>query len=98
MADHRGGFAVLFAGETRRDPEFVREALHVETDMAETIAALIVVEGLDREQARLLAFGIVGTAETTARHWLADHVDMTPEQLAASVARLAWAGLRGLRP
>jgi AcrR family transcriptional regulator len=98
VADHRGGFAVLFAGETRRDPEFVREALEVETDMADTIATLIVVEGLDREQARLLAYGIVGTAETTARHWLHDDVAMSPEELAASVGRLAWAGLRGLRP
>lgn len=98
VARHRGGFAVLFAGETRRDPEFVAEALLVEADMADTVAALIVVEGLDPEQARLLAFGIVGVAETTARHWLLDHVDLSPEELAASVAQLAWAGLRGLRP
>ena len=94
---HRGGFQVLFAGETRRDPEFVREALRVETDVADAIARLIVVDGLAPERQRLLAYGIVGLAETTSRHWLADDLDLSPEELGAEVARLAWAGLRGLR-
>lgn len=93
---HRGGFAVLYSGETRRDPEFVGEALAVEADMVETIANLIVVEGLGKARARLLAYGIVGMAETTARHWLMDDLDLDAEDLAASVSQLAWAGLRGL--
>jgi AcrR family transcriptional regulator len=98
VADTRGGFDVLFAGETRRDPDFVREALRVETDIADTIASLIVVEGLSEERRRLLAYGIVGIAETTSRHWLADDLDLGPDELAQQVAELAWAGLRGLRP
>lgn len=98
VADTRGGFDVLFAGETRRDPDFVREALRVETEIADTIASLIVVEGLSEERRRLLAYGIVGIAETTSRHWLADDLDLGPDELAQQVAELAWAGLRGLRP
>jgi len=98
VADTRGGFDVLFAGETRRDPEFVREALRVETDIADAIATLIVVDGLSEERRRLLAYGIVGLAETTSRHWLANDLDLSPTELAEQVAELAWAGLRGLRP
>lgn len=96
VSDHRGGFAVLYSGETRRDPDFMRAVMSVEADMADTIATLIVVEGLDSEKARLLAYGIVGMAEATARHWLLGGVDMTPSDLATSVSQLAWAGLRGL--
>jgi AcrR family transcriptional regulator len=94
----RGGFDVLFAGETRRDPEFTAEALRVETDMADTIAQLIVVEGLSKDRRRLLAYGIVGIAETTCRHWLTNDLDLGADELAGQVADLAWAGLRGLRP
>jgi AcrR family transcriptional regulator len=97
VADQRSGFDVLFAGETRRDGEFVAEALKVETDIADVIAELIVVEGLDEERRRLLAYAIVGLAETTSRHWLSNDVDLDAEQLAQQCADLAWAGLRGLR-
>ncbi|MCC5953833.1 MAG: TetR/AcrR family transcriptional regulator [Acidimicrobiia bacterium] len=98
VARHQGGFQVIFAGETRRDAEFAAELARVETEMASAIASLIVVEGLDSERRRLLAYGIVGMAETTARHWVADHLDVDAGVLAAQVAELAWAGLRGLQP
>lgn len=98
VATHRGGFLVLFAGETRRDPEFMLEAQRVETEIADAVATLIVVEGLATDRRRLLAYGIVGIAETTARHWLAEDLALTPDDLAQQVANLAWAGLRGLRP
>src|SRR4051794_20222925 len=62
---HRAGFAILFDGETRRDLEFLAEAAKVESDIADAIASLIVVEGLDEERRRLLAYGIVGLAERT---------------------------------
>jgi AcrR family transcriptional regulator len=93
----RGGFAVLFTGESRRDREFVTEALKVETEIADAIATLIVIEGLDDDRRRLLAYGIVGMAETTCRHWLSEDVELNVDELAQQVAELAWAGLRGLR-
>ena len=98
VEDHRAGFQILFDGETRRDREFMAEAAKVENDIAETIASLIIVDGLTEQRRRLLAFGIVGLSETTSRHWLSHDIDLTPEELAAQVAELAWGGLRGLRP
>jgi AcrR family transcriptional regulator len=96
VADRRDRFDVLFAGETRRDPEFVREAMAVETEIADAIAQLIVVDGLSDEHRRLLAYGIVGLAETTSRHWLANDLDLGVDELAARLAEMAWGGLRGL--
>ncbi len=96
VARTRGGFDVLFAGETRRDREFMSEALNVETEIADVIAELIVVEGLDEQRRRLLAYAIVGLAETTSRHWLSNDLDVAADLLAQQCADLAWAGLRGL--
>lgn len=95
---HRAGFAILFDGETRRDREFLAEAAKVESDIADAVASLIIIDGLDDERRRLLAYGIVGMSERTCRHWLSQKVDLTPDELASQVADLAWAGLRGLRP
>lgn len=97
VAANTAGFAVLFSGETRRDPVFAAEVDRVESDIAETIASLIIVDGLPPDRRQLLAYGIVGIAETTARHWLATGGDLSADDLAGQVAALAWAGLRGLR-
>ncbi len=69
----------------------------VEVSIADSIAALIVVDGLDDERRRLLAHGIVGVAEGTSRHWLANGMTGNAEVLAEQVASLAWAGLRGVQ-
>lgn len=97
VARERHGFDVLFAGDTRRDPEFLTELGKVETEFAVAIADLIVVDGMTRERRQLLAYGIVGIAETTCRHWIAADLDLPAADLAQGVADLAWAGLRGLR-
>lgn len=96
--ERRDGFTVLFAGDLRRDPEFLVESSKVERQIADAIAELILVEGLSEERRRLLAYGIVGLGETTCRRWLAKEVELDADDLAAQVADLAWAGLRGLRP
>ena len=97
VARERHGFEVLFAGDTRRDPEFLAELGKVETEFADAIAELILVDGMTQERRRLLAYGIVGIGETTCRHWIAADLDLPPAELAQGVADLAWAGLRGLR-
>jgi len=97
VARERYGFEVLFAGDTRRDPEFLAELGKVETEFADAIAELILVDGMTQERRRLLAYGIVGIGETTCRHWIANDLDLAPADLAQGVADLAWAGLRGLR-
>ena len=53
---------------------------------------------MDAERRRLLAHGIVGVAEGTSRHWLANGMKGTADELAEQVAVLAWAGLRGVQP
>lgn len=97
VAQHQAAFRILFGGGTRRDDEFAAYALGVEEAIAATIAGLIEIEGIDAATRRLLAHGIVGLAEATSRHWLTDGETTDPGALAAKVAELAWAGLRGIR-
>lgn len=96
VADHEAAFQVLFGGGTRRDEEFAAHARRVEESIADVIASLIEVPGLDPDTKRLLAHGIVGLAEGASRHWLRNAHDADPEVQAARVAELAWAGLRGV--
>lgn len=99
VAERQHAFLVLFGAGTRVDPEFAEIVRGFEAGMADIIAGLIVVDGLDADRRRLLGHGIVGIAEVTCRHWLRSTdgmLDPSPETLAAQVATLAWAGLRGI--
>ena len=93
----QAAFRVLFGGGARRDFEFAEEVRRVEVSIADTIATFIEVEGLDVDQRRLLAHGIVGLAEGVSRHWLGNGLPGDVDELADQVAELAWAGLRGIR-
>ena|SRR5438067_78329 len=96
VATQQAAFQLLFGGGPRRDEEFADAVRSVEVSIAETIAELIVVEGLDAERRLLLAHGIVGVAELTSRHWSAGGMAGNVDELADQVATLAWAGLRGV--
>jgi AcrR family transcriptional regulator len=97
VTEHEDAFKLLFGGGTRRDLEFADATRAVEVSIADIIATLIDIPGLDTDRRRLLAHGIVGIAEGTSRHWILDGATGDPETLADQVAELAWAGLRGLR-
>ncbi|MEY2431443.1 MAG: hypothetical protein QOC92_1168 [Acidimicrobiaceae bacterium] len=96
VASQQQEFQLLFGGGARRDQEFADAVRSVEVSIAETIASLIVVDGLDDDRRLLLAHGIVGVAEGTSRHWLANGMTGGADELAEQVASLAWAGLRGV--
>lgn len=95
---NRDGFAVLFDGGSRRDPEFREMVAHAQRERVDTIAEFIVADGLPRDRQRLLAYGIVGLGETTCRRWIEKEIDLDVDELARQVADLAWSGLRGLQP
>ena len=100
---NRSAFALLFGSGARlgtgsAEPvEAATAVRQVEIAIAESVAALIDTD-LDELHRRILAYGVVGLAETTTRHWLAEGLDLDPDVLARQVADLAWGGLRGIRP
>lgn len=101
VARNRDAFLVLFGGGTALDVEFASIVHRFESDMAETIADLIDIDGLSAAHRRLLAHGIIGIAEVTARNWLNQSdgpLDPPATVLAGQVSTLAWSGLRGIEP
>jgi hypothetical protein len=51
--------------------------------------------GLPGEQSRLLAVGLVGMAQVTARYWLADNGSIPRDAASRLLASLSWRGLGG---
>jgi AcrR family transcriptional regulator len=97
-ADQNAAYQLLFGEGTRRDVEFAAAVRSVEISIAEIVADLITVPGLDTDRRRLLAHGVIGIAEGASRHWLLDGSAGDPDELARQTALLAWAGLRGVDP
>lgn len=95
VSEHRDAFRLLFTADDRRNRDVTDALVRVEEAFAHTVAELIDVEGLSEADRLLLARGIVGIAEVTSRHTLADTAP-DPDVTARRVATLAWAGLRGI--
>lgn len=103
-------FELLFSSGARQQEEFAGAVRAVESRIAATIAGLIEV-GIEASHRELLAFGIVGLAETTSRLWVERRRRNGPvagpagagharegDLMAQRLADLVWAGLRALPP
>lgn len=92
-------FRVLFADRNRVDRDLAAAVAKVESMVADRVASLIVVEGLSDDERHVLAFGVVGLAESTSRHWLGLGLGpgLDADAFADTVAQLAWSGLRGVK-
>jgi AcrR family transcriptional regulator len=93
-------FRVLFSDRTRADAELAHAVARVESVVAERVASLIDVPGLSDDERHVLAFGVIGIAESTSRHWLKLGLGQgtDADAFAEKVAQLAWSGLRGITP
>ncbi|EIE97689.1 TetR/AcrR family transcriptional regulator [Saccharomonospora glauca] len=88
-----GAFRMVFESDLRGEPavqEAVDRATSASVDaITETITA---DAGLDEEKARLLAVGLVGMSQVSARFWLANS-SMSQEEAVALTSTLAWRGI-----
>lgn len=93
-------FRVLFSDRNRADADLAQAVARVESVVADRVASLIDIPGLSDDERHVLAFGVVGIAESTSRQWLqlglAGGTDA--DAFADKVAQLAWSGLRGITP
>jgi AcrR family transcriptional regulator len=97
VSAHRSAFTLLFGSGARLDREFTEAVHRVEVAIAAAVADLIDAD-VDDLHRRILAFGVIGLAESTSRHWIDEGLDLDPDLLARQVGALAWAGLRGVGP
>ncbi|MGY1838318.1 MULTISPECIES: TetR/AcrR family transcriptional regulator [unclassified Modestobacter] len=89
-------FRLVFESDLRNDAE-VRELADRGTHaVTEAIAEVIAADtGADRERALLLAAGLTGLAESSARWWLARKGTLSRDEAVALMSALAWRGISG---
>ncbi|MEV6244486.1 TetR/AcrR family transcriptional regulator [Lentzea sp. NPDC051838] len=89
-------FRMVFESDLRSEPAVQEAVERATTDSVDAITETITADaGLDQERARLLAVGLVGLSQVTARSWLADNRRVPKEDAVALISNLAWRGIGG---
>jgi AcrR family transcriptional regulator len=89
-------FRLLFESDMNLEPQ-VRERLNRMTyDCAAAVSAVISIEtGLAKDESMMLAVGLIGTVQTTARHWLDRDGKIDRTRATELVMNLIWRGISG---
>ena len=89
-------FRLLFESDMNLEPQ-VRERLNRMTyDCAAAVSAVISIDtGLGKEESMMLAVGIIGTVQTTARHWLDRDGKIDSKSATELLMNLIWRGISG---
>ncbi len=97
VAEDHDGFRLLFGSGSRRDDEFNEAIRKITAESARAVAPLIAVD-IDESHRETLAHALVGLAEGASRRLVGLGQDFDPDEIAAEVSALAWAGLRAVQP
>jgi AcrR family transcriptional regulator len=89
-----GAFRLVFESDLTNE-EAVRERTHrVTTECAEAIRDVIASDtGLSDEESMLLAVGLTGISQVTARYRLANAGNLPSDEAARLISQLAWRGI-----
>ena len=89
-------FRLLFESDMNLEPQ-VRERLNRMTyDCAAAVSAVISIDtGLGKEESMMLAVGIIGTVQISARHWLDRDGKIDRQRATELVMNLMWRGISG---
>ncbi len=91
-----GAFRLLFESDMNVEPQ-VRQRLNRMTyDCAAAVSAVISIDtGLPKEESMMLAIGLIGCVQITARHWLEKDGKIDRDKASAMVTNLMWRGISG---
>lgn len=95
VARHTEAFSLLFDSSARVDGEFAHVVSEFEEGAARAISPFIAVDA-DGTDVHTFAIGLVGMAEAVSRQVIREGRSFDPQALGATVASLAWGGLRML--
>jgi AcrR family transcriptional regulator len=89
-------FRMVFESDLRSEPA-VQDAVERATSACvDAITETIMADaGLDAERARLLAVGLVGVSQVTARYWLETERGVPKDESIGLISTLAWRGIGG---
>lgn len=89
-------FRLLFESDMSGEPQ-VRERLErMSYDCAVAVSAVISADtGLPKDESMILAIGLIGCAQITARHWLEKGGKIDRTQASTLISSLLWRGISG---
>lgn len=89
-------FRLVFESDLRNQAEVQAVVERANVACVEAVARAVVADaGLDTDQAWLVAVGVVGVSEHSARYWLNHRREVPKDEAVALTASLAWKGLAG---
>ena len=91
-----GGFRLLFENDLSNESA-VRERLDRVNGQCAALIAEVIAEdtGLSDDESLLIAAGLTGLAQTSARHWLREGGPLPKDAAAHIMAGLSWRGISG---
>ena len=94
VAHESGAFRLIFESDLTNVPEATDRVARTNDTCAQMIAEVIREDTeLDDDTSMLLASGLLGMAQTAARHWLHSPAPISQQSAAKAMSILAWRGL-----
>ncbi|MEZ0066118.1 AcrR family transcriptional regulator [Streptacidiphilus sp. MAP12-20] len=96
VASESGAFRLVFESDLTNE-DAVRERVERVTRDTATLVSKVIAEDTDlpEEEAMLLAVGVCGLCQITARFWLAQGSTIPQDEAVRLVSSLSWRGLKG---
>jgi AcrR family transcriptional regulator len=89
-------YRLVFESDLVNAPDVRDRVQRVNALSAEMVCEVIATDtGLSHAEALLLAYGLLGMAQTAALRWLREPEDMDPAAAAQLLSALAWRGISG---
>ncbi|KEI43317.1 TetR/AcrR family transcriptional regulator [Saccharopolyspora rectivirgula] len=89
-------FRLVFESDLRGEPAVEKAVETALNGCVDAVAEAVTADaGLSTEKARLLAVGLVGLSQVTARYWLDSAHSIPREEAVNLMSTLAWKGLAG---
>ncbi|GAA0538193.1 TetR family transcriptional regulator [Saccharopolyspora subtropica] len=96
VASEGQAFRLVFESDLRGEPAVEKAVETALSDCIDAITEAVTADaGLDAERARLLAVGLVGLSQVTARYWLDTRDTISQDEAVSLISTLAWKGLAG---
>jgi AcrR family transcriptional regulator len=91
-----GAFRLVFESDLTNEPAVRDRVNQVELDCAKLISAVIAEDtGLGTEESMVLAVGLTGISQVTARYWLTAGMPVPRDTASRLISQLAWRGIAG---
>ena len=94
--DEGGAFRLLFESDMSAKPQVRQRLDRMTYDCAVAVSAVISLDtGFPKEESMVLAIGLIGCAQITARHWLERDGKINRSEATSLVTNLLWRGISG---